>query len=592
MAQVAAGTGGVGVFALACMVITTYTLVATVLAGIVAALRCISRARALDDPGVLGMSLALWTLIVVGGYLNFVHLPEITAPITIVVNLALLVGAAWLWFFMARSELATRVAARGGVAIAVAGFAALSVLLLARPHPSGDDAMFAQTAEGPNVIVVVVDSLRFDQTGVGGGSATPNIDRLSAQGTTFVRAYAQASWTKPSVASLFTSLYPSSHGANFRRDRLSDQPQTIAEAFQHAGYRTGVFSANPWISPAFGFDRGVMTFVESERETFERLVILLRLLKLPDRLLPVKPVAAGLKHLEGLFGLAHPRLSNCDRDVVLIEEFKKWLASNSDRPAFAYLHLMSPHIPYDPPGGPHPFSNQDQVALLRSSESLPTQRRELLVDLYARTVAHGDSMIGRIMTLLDELGFSDSTILVVTADHGEEFFEHGHWGHGKSLYDELIHVPLVMRGPNVAAGKTDRRTAMLVDVAPTLAMLADVPTSAAIAGSPLAGTVATPRTAYAELLREGGMEMYMVYQSGMKYLESTVGLGQELKHELYDVNKDPLETLNLASATVADWHARLSRLREDARRTRVAASTAPDIDSASEERLRALGYIN
>ena len=369
---------------------------------------------------------------------------------------------------------------------------------------------------------------------------------------------------------------------------------TLPEMLAEHGYRTAVFSANPWISPAFGFDRGVQFFHESETETFARLVMLLRAIKTVDKLLPGRPLTAGLRSVEEVYGLRGARSTNCERDVELIEQFASWLSGAGDRSVFAYLHLMSPHIPYDPPGREHNFAASDQVALLQAVDALPEARRRLLLELYDETVGHVDELLGRLIEVIENNGRADDAVIVVTADHGEEFHEHGRWGHGKSLYDEVAHVPLVLVGPGVGAARTTGAPAMLVDILPTVAAIVGIEPDAGWEGRDLRNLPADG-TAYSELIREGGFESFMLYRDGEKYLESRAGVGQPLHAEIYDLNADPGERTDLAATAEtgsADrWSAELSRMRSRAgERSLVKDETRIDYDA--RRRLEALGYIN
>jgi arylsulfatase A-like enzyme len=327
------------------------------------------------------------------------------------------------------------------------------------------------------------------------------------------------------------------------------------------------------------------------------LVIGLRILKAADRALPARPVSAALGQAERLFGLHSVRRTNCERDAVIVDELGQWLRASS-APSFAYVHLMSPHIPYDPPpaidpyAGDRRFSNAEQIELLQHRDALEPERAERLERLYDATVGHADVIVGRILELLREQGRYDDSIVVVTADHGEEFHEHGHWGHGKSLYDELVRVPLVMRGPGIGAGRVVSEPVMLVDVLPTLAKLVGLDRRPAWDGVDV-GSLVSDRLAYAELIREGGFESYMAVRQLRKYIETSAGLGEPLRAELYDLASDPFEHANLgaSSASAAELADVLARLRRTAADKRVERAQV-ELDDAAEERLHALGYVN
>jgi arylsulfatase A-like enzyme len=590
--QVALFTGGQRLGALSAVVLGLYVAVGAVAAFCTAPLQ--SRRHTHGRGAVVTAALLLPGAALAAAYVNFVHLPDFLTPITIATNVALAVAAAAAVFLVARSRVAD---ALGNSRVAPLIVAALGVVLAVAAtrgwaRPTATDPLVSAD-DRPNVFVVVIDSLRADRvrpSAADAAGATPALAALAARGVTFERAYAQASWTKPSVASLLTSLFPSTHGANLRRDRLSAEATPLAETFARNGYRTAVFSANPWISPAFGFDRGVEHFFETEQETFSRMVLLFRVLRALDRPLPSRPISLFLANVERAAGLGVGRRSNCERDGAILAALESWLAQPSNRPVFAYLHLMSPHIPYEPPSGTRGFESAEQVDLLMRTAPLDDARRVELIRLYDETVTHADSVLAEILDVIAARLPMNRTIVVVTADHGEEFFEHGRFGHGKTLYDEVIHVPLVMAGPGLPAGVARDDAAMLVDVAPTVAKLVGIARGPQWAGRDLLEK--SPRaTAYAELLREGGLEVYMTSDGRRKYLESTDQLGTDARTELYDLRADPAESRPLPLSEREPLRDEMARLREAARAAPLARE-ATAIDESAEERLRALGYLN
>jgi len=590
--QVALSTGGQPLGALVAVVLCLYVGIGALAAFCLAPL--LARSRHAAGPAVFASALLLPGAALAAAYVNFVHLPDFFAPITVAANLALSVAVATGITVFARSSAARRLSDSHvvpvalvalGLSLAAATTRGWSGRTTTEPLVSADDR--------PNVFVVVIDSLRADRVrprARDASTATPALTALATRGVTFERAYAQASWTKPSVASLLSSLFPSTHGANLRRDRLSPEATPLAQVFARSGYRTAVFSANPWISPAFGFDRGVEHFFETEQETFSRMVLLLRVLRALDRPIPSRPVSLALARLERTAGLGVGRRSNCERDGAILAALDDWLGQSSNRPVFAYLHLMSPHIPYEPPAGTRHFPSAEQVGLLMRTEPIAEERRAELVRLYDETVAHADSVLAEILAVIAARLSVAGTIVVVTADHGEEFFEHGRFGHGKTLYEEVVHVPLVLAGPGVPAGASRDDAAMLIDVAPTVAKLVGIARDPRWEGRDLLekrrGAIA-----YAELLREGGLEIYMTSDGRRKYVESTDKLGADVRKELYDLRADPGETRALPSTAREPLSEEMERLREAARAGALARE-ATSIDDDAEERLRALGYVN
>lgn len=583
--HVAAATGGQALGRLVLLVVALYL-------GASAAWLAALRTRLEHDVTAFVAAALVPGALIALAYLNFVHLPDFMSPLTLAANATLLLAGAALCMLATRIPAIARASAsRLGPLIAIVAGVAMAATA-ARGWSSSTAHQITATAavDRPSVFVISIDSLRADRIDVGVSSTTPTLRDLALRGMRFTRAYSHASWTKPSVASLFTSRFPSSHGANLRRDRLSSQATTIAEIFATAGYRTGVFSANPWISPAFGFEPGVIHFVESEKETFGRLVLLLRVLRAVDRPLPGRPISRALATAEHAAGLGRDRRSNCERDEGLVHAFDAWLGEDSGTPAFAYFHLMSPHIPYDPPSGDRGFDHSEQVELLMRTDALPADRQATLVALYDETVAHADAMLAGALAVLERRGLLERSIVLVTADHGEEFFEHGRFGHGKTLFDEVTHVPWVMAGPGVRAGEVRDVPVAHIDIAPTLASLAGLAPSPDWIGRDATRADGNGMV-YAELLREGGVEITMVTDGKRKLVESIDAMGAQAREEVYDLRADPGEQRPSIPERDDPLRAELARLRDAARASALAREDTA-IDDDSEERLRALGYIN
>jgi len=590
--QTSSATGGQPMLALGVLALALWSMIG-VAAAVLAIVAKLATRSVVAGPvwtaGAVGFA-----LVALGSYVNIVVLPSLLHPVSIAANLGMFLAAGLVWKVLFRSAIAEKLAHSRVSAMLLLCASLIGCIWVATGTAAPKQAATAPDAAAgrPDVVVVVIDTLRLDRTGIDGSlsaSRTPALDDLAKHGLAFTNAYAQSSWTKPSAASLFTSLFPSTHGANFRRDRLPETPVTLPEVFSAAGYRTAVFSANPWISPAFGFERGVDVFVETEPESFVRLLVVAKLWKAPDRVLASRPMGSAMSRLEDLLGVRGERRSNCLRDTALLNSFTDWFETGDGRPSFAYLHLMSPHIPYDPPHPGHDFPNVEQVDLLQSKEPLDAERRTRLLSLYDATVQHADSILGAIVETLDSDGSLDKTIVVVTADHGEEFFEHEGWGHGKSLHDELVNVPLVIAGYGVPPAVRDD-PAMLVDVMPTLTDILALDANSEWEGKSLLRPDPR-RAAYAELIREGGMSAYMIYRNGRKYLEYTETLGNPPRRAYFELDKDPRESRPLPAKRAQDLRRELDKLRADAESKKIDSSTTT-IDHDAEDKLRALGYIN
>ena len=280
--------------------------------------------------------------------------------------------------------------------------------------------------ERPSVVLVNVETFRADAVSCYGGlpDITPTIDRLASEGTLVEECLAAAPWTSPSVASLFTGLYPRSHGVtSYASSTLPESVLTLAERASLDGVTTAAFCSNALISEAKNFDQGFETFF-------------------------LAPYANARQ---------------------LVQVFEDWLADNKDLQFLAYLHLFEPHHPYNAPGEdraryvPEELRGIDpDEAVLRVKNRIlegdPLDPGEpdvrLLRALYLGEVRYLDRQLERLRLVLAAAGLGGKVVLIVTGDHGEEFVEHGLMGHGSNVYAESLHVPLVFYGPGVIpAGK-------------------------------------------------------------------------------------------------------------------------------------------
>ncbi len=438
---------------------------------------------------------------------------------------------------------------------------------------------------GPNVILLMVDTLRADHLSCYGysKSATPAIDRLAAEGTRFGRAYSQASWTRPSVATILTSLYPSSHQAVHKSDVLPDDVVTLPEVMQAAGYRTIGFPNNINVAPLFNFQQGFdeyhflePAFFFGATEEAAQLTVYNQLRVLRERYL------SEVKHVENYYQPAE----------VVNERALSWIEANGERPFFMFLHYMEPHDPYFN----HPYDGQGfaRVANPNPDASVADTYRAA----YDGEIRHLDVQIGALLEALRSRGLYDRTMIVLTADHGEEFHEHGGWWHGLTLYEEQIAVPLLVKpaAGSAAAGAVNNALVSSLDIAPTILQGAGVPVPESMQGGVLtlaAGTTGPRDHVFSEQDLEGNR--VRAYRKGaLKLIEANASNPRGLpERALFEMTSDAGEQQDLAASRGGDVEALsadLGAVEAHAVSSAVeAAETA--IDGATRERLRALGYV-
>jgi arylsulfatase A-like enzyme len=494
----------------------------------------------------------------------------------------LLFAAAWIvggtrlrGLLRAPAALVVAALALGGAAAlgASAGPRALDAPRAAHPVPPA-------LRDAPNVLFVVIDTLRADELPAYGSKAvrTPALDRIAAEGTAF-RAFAQASWTKPSIASLLTSLYPSSHRAVHKPSQLPDSVDTLAEVFSAFGYTTGGIVTNINLAPSFNFQQGF------DEYTYLAPDYLFGLAESSSRTLFYEVARRAGSRLAGAVrpGQAYQPADVVNRHAV------EWLDRHGAERFFLLLHYMDPHDPYFT----HP---DDGHAIARSTTPHPGRElRDEIVRRYRGEIEYVDARLGELVADLERRGLWNDLLVVVTADHGEEFFEHGGWWHGLTLYDEQIAVPLLVKWPARRRGAPPRWDAQVrsIDIAPTLLARVGAPIPPAMQGDDLLGAGPRERVVYAEEDHEGNV-LEALRTRDWKVMRANPGNPRGLAElELYRLEQDPGETRNLhaeqaarAEKLVADLERAAKLARAEAREEHVTT-----IDRRECERLKALGYV-
>ena len=423
----------------------------------------------------------------------------------------------------------------------------------------------------PNVLVYLIDTLRADHPGAYGYGldTSPNLDALARDGILFTHSLAQSSWTRSSVASIFTGLHPRSHNVNGRTDKLSPRALTLASLLSVNGYQTAGIITNGNVSRNFGFELGFETYVHlRERRTHEIHVL----------------------------------------SDVLNERAFSWLESrDTERPFFLYLHAVDPHDPYTPRS---PFRERFVAsqqypnfvalrALFRAPidpDDAPAISSELQA-LYDAEIAFNDYQFGLLVQWLKDHGLYDSTVLLLVSDHGEEFQDHGGWGHGNTLYREQLEVPLIIKLPGQAhAGQIVDRTAQHVDLMPTILSLLALPIPPEVQGQSLWPAIASSRadthswsTSYLAL---DGRTMEGFQTGGHKLIRYLTPHQTTFRVDVFDLEADPAELSDVASSRAVLRGYLLSSLRRQVQQQPPLLSADEAVlDAELEERLRALGYI-
>ncbi len=380
--------------------------------------------------------------------------------------------------------------------------------------------VLCSSGERPNVLLISIDSLRADHVGCYGygRNTTPTLDSLAAIGTVFTNAVAQSSWTLPSHVSLLTGMYSKTHGVSTVREGLGVDAVTLAERMRSAGYTTAAFVSGHLMLPLYGMDQGFDLYDASCVHTT------------PEE-----------RHTD----ITSPCLQ---------ERVSKWLSDCGDAPFFLFVHYWDVHFDYAPPvpfdtlfdpGYRGQLDGSDFAHNENISPDMPPRDLEHLVALYDGEVAYTDMHIGMLMHELRSHGLDNRTLVVVTSDHGDEFFEHGGKGHGHTLFQELIRVPLIWVEPGrTGAVPTVEDVVELVDVAPSVLKYVGLGSGALGEGRSLGSFLSDrpdgPGVAFSEVRR--GDYLKAVVSRDAKLVES-VEAGTTV---LYDLRNDPGEQVALS----------------------------------------------
>ena len=411
----------------------------------------------------------------------------------------------------------------------------------------------------PNILLISLDACRADHLGAYGYSrnTTPFIDSLAARGTLFANAFVNTLGTPPSHTTMLSSLYQETHRVQYNERqglalaRIPGEVTLLQERLQRSGYTTLGVTGGGWMAGKYGYARGFTAFDDRWKG---------------------EGVGAG-----ELFRMVSRH-------------------ATADRPVFAFLHTYYIHSPYSPPpeyrrlwgdiAGRFEATSENLYALNMGKLEASERDVRFITAMYDAGIRRTDDALRMMFANLRRLGFFDDYLVVITADHGEELGERGRFLHPGVLYDDLLHVPLILEGTAVPRGKVDRSLASGVDITPTILRAAGIE-----ADAPLEGR---------DLLRSPAPDAVFAQFRGWRYAIRTqdwklIAHQKPAALELYDLRSDPGERSNLVGELPEKAQTLERRLREWRRsRPSLQSLTAPDVEVSDDDvdRLRALGYVN
>jgi arylsulfatase A-like enzyme/uncharacterized membrane protein YbhN (UPF0104 family) len=450
---------------------------------------------------------------------------------------------------------------------------------------TGGDGIATGLEGKPNVILVMVDTLRADHLSCYGADIdTPNLCRLTEGGTTY-QGFSHASWTKPATASLLTSTLPSTHVAMSKPSTLSPDLTLISEAMQEGGYTTGGIVSNINLAESFGFAQGyddyyylAPDYIAGAQESSSKLIIYQ----------VVRQLWLGIVQGEKVYFNDYYQDSEVVNEVAF-----DWIEERKDERFFLFLHYMDPHDPYFV----HPYDGSG-IARVKMPEPEADVASELH-ELYRGEVEYLDENFGKFLAKLEAEGLYEDTVIILTADHGEEFNEHGGFWHGLTLYDEQIHVPLLIKWANngdKSVRGANEGVARLIDVGPTILGLADIEVPEGMQGIDLRAPYSTrlekDRQVFSEEDHEGNV-LWSLRTEDEKLIVANPGNPRKLpEREYFDISNDPRELDAYEDPEAEARLEEMGKLQRMAAEGRAVEGSDAEMSYDDCERLRVIGYVD
>jgi arylsulfatase A-like enzyme len=407
------------------------------------------------------------------------------------------------------------------------------------------------------VVLVSLDTLRRDHVSLYGygRSTTPRLDALGREGIVFDDAVSVSSWTLPAHLSMLTAVEPAAHGGIDGHHGFNQAVPTIAQTLLREGFVTHAITSHIYVSSEYGLQAGFDRFDYREGRLATEVA---------DR---------ALEALDGI----------------------------GTRPFFLFLHFYDPHWPYAPPppfaGSFGPGQSPGEATLARPPAEAPPRDPRSIINDYDAEIRYADTELGRVLDHLRRTGLDRNLLVIVTSDHGEEFADHGGYEHRRTLYEEIIRVPLVVQGRGISP-RREAASVTLLDIAPTILEAVGLAPQATHQGRSLLGSVSA-RDAYGETelgaRHTGARTRKLFLRAGAKGAKLILSMdrrsGRTLLEEWYDLEKDPGERQGIAPRdnVRADLRDRLVRRWRQAQ-ARAVAAPGVELTAQQAERLQALGY--
>ena len=404
-------------------------------------------------------------------------------------------------------------------------------------------------SKGPNIILISIDALRADHLSCYGyyRNTSPNIDQLAREGVLFTNCFSQATCTLPSHTSIFLSQYVWRHNVNNITKRVSDSCTTLAEILKYGNYTTCAFVAEGVLSAKFGLNRGFKIY-----------------------------------------------------EVGTLVNCLSWLESVRNRKFFLFIHLGEVHAPYDPPP---PYSDlytkehYDEIKTSKRSmlkelnvSKLTSGEIDYIIAAYDGCINYVDDRLGKIFQKLNQLGINENTIIIVTADHGEAFKEHGTLSHAHKPYIEEVHVPLIIGGPGIPRNRVYENFVQHIDIVPTILEILNIPPIKKMQGRSL-----LPLIHNCEIEKDFKTYSWGASSMSLRTKERTYIMNRNGPDEMYNRINDPKEQNNIIKKKPLIAQRLKEELEDFIALTGEAKPQVAEkvhIDEELKEKLKSLGYLD
>jgi arylsulfatase A-like enzyme len=450
----------------------------------------------------------------------------------------------------------------------------------------------------PNVVLLTIDTLRLDRLGCYGfgSKLTPNIDQLASKSIIFTQAITGGSWTQAAFPVLLTSTRASMYGGCI--GPLSQERPSPIERIAENGYATAGFTTNPLLGKTYGYQRGFHHFedlVPGDQDP------VLRKLKGGQTLL-----RSPLTHyFSQLFGIPSKpaRVYSCAADLT--DRICKWVKDKKE-PYFVWVHYMDVHWPYHLE---EDFQRPERIAqswrdmsdlhqINWKGKRITDTQQKRFIELYERALRYLDKQVGRLLHFLQESDPDRENIVILVSDHGEEFLEHGRWGHWETnLHDEILKVPLIIHLPSRKDSQIVGQQVSTIDVMPTILDLCGIKEFSGLIGQSLVPLWSGEEDRYQDTVAISEMwreNRHIIAARTQNYKYIWDSRDPDLP-ELYDLIADPRELQNIRDQwpeIIKDFHVHVGNtLAQMSRTGQEVLSPSPDMDGAMVSRLRDLGYI-